>query len=142
MVLHKKPDNVRLGMVIEIKAEKFIYRTFFVRGSKMKTYHEGAKDAEFEYNEVWRLAPRKELYRKQDPSNARIGQTLRFFYEQSGYVTVVVYQTLSKSIKCRTECGRGRGNMQVFDINEIDDCMELFCSSLLQKLLTQVKNSS
>ena len=48
----KKPDNVRLGMVIEIKAEKFIYRTFFIRGSKMKTYHEGAKDAEFEYNEV------------------------------------------------------------------------------------------
>ena len=39
-------------MVIEIKAEKFIYRTFFIRGSKMKTYHEGAKDAEFEYNEV------------------------------------------------------------------------------------------
>ena len=52
MVLHKKPDNVRLGMVIEIKAEKFIYRTFFIRGSKLKTYHEGAKDAEFEYNEV------------------------------------------------------------------------------------------
>ena len=50
MVLHKKPDNVRLGMVIEIRAEKFIYRTFFIGGSKMKTYHEGAKDSEFEYN--------------------------------------------------------------------------------------------
>ena len=108
----------------------------------MKTYHEGAKDAEFEYNEVQRLAPRNELCRKLDPRKARIGQTLRFVYEQSSYKTVVVCQTLSKSLKCKTECGRGRGKMQVFEINEIDECMELFCSSLLQDLLTQVKNSS
>ena len=66
-------------MIIAKAGSTFLYRSFFVRGSRRKTFHEEAEDGECKYSEVWRLAPRNELRRK-DPRNARKGETSRFLY--------------------------------------------------------------
>ena len=65
-------------MVIECRKRTFIFRCFFVRGKKRKTFHQGAKDIEYQYSQVFRLAPRRELERERTLSEARCGQTLRF----------------------------------------------------------------
>ena len=50
-----------LGMIVENKTETFLFRVFSYKGKIRKTYHEGAKDKSYRYDEIWRLAPRREL---------------------------------------------------------------------------------
>ena len=80
MTLQKDHQKSMLVMITHAKNKKFLYRQFFIRGSKRKTFHEGAQDKEIDYTEVWRLAPRRELLRHRDPRSARRGQTLRFTF--------------------------------------------------------------
>ena len=129
-----------LGMVIEKKDSSFIFRAFFVRGSKRKTFHEGAKDAEIRYENVWRLAPRRELVVRRKPEDARIGQTLRFEYTQ-GPVTIRVVRTTSTEITGILECGRSRGQEKVFEKIEMQNCTEIFGSSILQQLYQKADSS-
>ena len=129
-----------LGMIIELKDNSFLLRSLFHRGAKRKTYHEGAKDVELRYSEVWRLAPRRELVRRTNPSSCRIGQTLRFEYgigRDTSTYTVLVTQTYSRNLKGLIECGADRGKEEVFALIEIAECTEVFGSSRLQSMLGQ-----
>ena len=110
-------------------------------GSKAKTFHEGAKDKKFDYSDVWRLAPRRELSRKINPQDARLGQTLRFDYGD-GYVTALIIRSLSLTVRGKIECGRDRGKEQDFTKIEMLDCAELFGSSSVQKLFNLTKNAT
>ena len=141
MTLKEKHGVTFLGMVIETMEEAFLFRTFFVRGSKAKTFHEGAEDKKFEYSDVWRLAPRRELCRKINPLDARLGQTLRFDYGH-GYVTALIIRSLSLTVKGKVECGKDRGKVQDFTKVEMLDCTELFGSSSVQKLFNLTKNAT
>ena len=70
MTLINEKHIMYLVMVIECRTTKFIFRCFFVRGKKRKTFHQGAKDIEYQYSQVFRLAPRRELERERKPSEA------------------------------------------------------------------------
>ena len=83
--------------MIETKSETFTFRVYHTKGKTRKTFHTGAADKEWRYAEVWRLAPRKELMFRREPSTARVGQTLRFEYT-NGSVTINVTKTLSRHI--------------------------------------------
>ena len=52
LTMKNKKSQTSLGMIIEKKENTFIFRTFFVRGSKRKTFHEGAKDKEYRHEDV------------------------------------------------------------------------------------------
>ena len=92
------------------------------------------------YDSVWRLAPRRELFRAEDSRNIRAGQTIRFFYDvETAPTTALALQPTSSSITCRIECGSNRGKTEVFEKNLIVDCEELFTASNLQNLLLQAK---
>ena len=85
-------DKVKpmLAMITAKRTHDFSYRVFFVRGSSRKTYHQAGTDRKAKYNDVWRLAPRKELIFPQDVSNVFIGQTLRFTYGMNDtWVTIL-----------------------------------------------------
>ena len=128
-------------MVIEAMEEAFMFRTFFIWGSKAKTFHEGAKDKKYDYYDVWRLAPQKELIRKFDPREARVGQTLRFDYG-AGYVTALIIRCRSTALRGVIECGSDRDQEQDFTKIEMLDCAELFGSSSVQKLHNLTKNAT
>lgn len=145
MTLDSNHKVMMLGMIIELKETTFVWRTFFYRGAKRKTYHQGAKDAEYQYLDVWRLAPRRELTRRQDPRTARFGQTLRFEYgigSGAFLVTALVIGTSSRKIRGLVECGMNRGEELDFDIPEITDCQEIFGSSVLASLLERTMKMS
>ena len=130
-------------MVIETKRSSFTYRVFNVVGSSKKTYHQGTQDILCDYSEVWRLAPRRELVRNQNPVDIRVGQLIRFSdCVRDSYVTALVSHRTSSTLKCIIECGKDKGEERSYDIFDISDCMELFGSSILKKLLTKVKSAT
>ena len=79
-------DLSALGMIIEKKTETFLFRVFSYKGKVRKTYHEGAKDKKNRYDEIWRLAPRRELMLPRSVKDIRRGQTICFDYD-TGRVT-------------------------------------------------------
>ena len=80
MTLESGKKNPMLVMIIKTKMETFIYRTFFVLGSSRKTFFDGSDDKTARYDDVWRLAPRREMMHARNPANVRTGETLRFAY--------------------------------------------------------------
>ena len=141
MTMLSKRKEQTLVMIIEAGIEDFVYRPFFIRGSSKKTFHQGLRDKKESYNNVWRLAPRRELARRRDPSEVMVGETIRFTYGMGDkYQTCLVMERRSISLKCRHECGKERGKIQSYEIVEILDCTELFRSSILQNMLAQVKD--
>ena len=67
-----------LVMVIASYVHELLYRVFFVRGSKRKTYHQSGTDRKAKYADIWRLAPRAELVLDLDVLSVFVGETLRF----------------------------------------------------------------
>ena len=63
MTLDNNHKVTMLVMIIEKRQNDFVYRVFFARSSKRKTYHQGADDSKCLYSKVWRLAPRGEFVR-------------------------------------------------------------------------------
>ena len=96
MTLSSNRENSMLVWIIEGKKETFVFQCFFNQASKKPTWHETGKNKECRYDEVWRLAPRRELVRPCTPDNAAIGQTLRFTYGVSAS-TVTVTSTAKTS---------------------------------------------
>ena len=123
-----------LGMVIECRKTKFIFRRYFVRGKKQKTFHQRAKDIEYQYSQVFRLVPRRELERERKPSEARCGQTLRFEYKTTGIITARVLNIISQKLTGIIECGTSRGEQRMFDMIHVVNCKEIFGSSILRDL--------
>ena len=98
MTLAKQRKNPMLVMVMHTRLIDFKYRIFFVRGSRRKTYHQAGTSKVSRYDEVWRLAPRRELIITQDPSTIYVGQTLRFSYGMSdAFNTVLVTRITTKN---------------------------------------------
>ena len=133
MTLNATKKRSSLGMVIEVRSNKFIWRNYGIRGSSQKTYHESGKDNEHSFDEVWRLAPRRELMIPRSTENIRTGQTLNFQYENDRF-TVRVLASRSTSITAIIETGANRGETTNFERIEIVDCLELFVSSLLHDM--------
>ena len=79
--------------------------------------------------------------RKQNPMDARAGQTLRFIYEEQD-ITAFITKRCSRTLEGTLVCGTKRGRIRVFDQIEMLDCFELFGSPILQNLLTQVKDAN
>ena len=120
MTLESNHKVMMLGMIIELKDSVFVWRTFFIEEQK-KTYYEGAKDVEYRYLDIWRLAPRRELVKCQNPSTARFGQTLRFEYGvgmETSVIRAIITRTSSRKLRGVIECGRNRGDVD-FDVLEI-----------------------
>ena len=142
MTLDQGRENTMLVMIVEVKENTFIYRNFFCRGSKRKTFHEGAKDQEIKFSQVWRLAPRRELIQKRHPDDMRVGQTIRFYYGvNSSPTTALITAILSRTIKGKVECGKERGKIMDFEKFDITGSNEVFGSSILQELLKEVKDA-
>ena len=72
--------------------------------------------------------------------DARAGQTLRFTYEGHD-ITAFITERTSRTLKGMVVCGTKRGQTRVFEQIEMLDCFELFGSSILQNLLSQVKDA-
>lgn len=72
--------------------------------------------------------------------DARAGQTLRFTYEEQD-ITAFITERTSRTLKGEVVCGTKRGQTQVFEQIEMLDCFELFGSSILKNLLSQVKDA-
>ena len=133
VTLGYEKNKTALGMIIEVKAKCFIFRVFYTKGRGRKTFHDGGKDKQYDFEDVWRLAPRRDLMLPQDAENIRIGQTINFDYG-NGRTTIRVESCRSRSISGMIECGKERGSIKEFEKIEILDCFELFASSLLQKM--------
>ena len=115
MTLNKQRDKPLLIMVIESRQMDFSYRTFFVRGSSRKTYHQGGTDETASYGDIWRLAPRDELVIEREISTIFIGQTLRLRHGMDvRYETILVTHKTSKTITGTIECGPNRGKAVYF----------------------------
>ena len=143
MTLAKERKNPMLVMVMLTRLIDFKYRIFFVRGSKRKTYHQAGDSKVSRYDEIWRLAPRRELIIKQDPSTIYVGQTLRFTYGISdAFITVLVTRATTKTLEGTIECGSNAGQKESYNREEILDCHDVFGSSLLHGLLREVKEYS
>ena len=133
MTESKDKNTMSLVLIIFVKEETFLFRLLSAKGTSRKTFHEGLKDQELQYSEVWRLAPRRELQRSTSPNTVRIGTTLRFEYEDA-VTTARVTRFTSKFIYAIIECGKNRGKTREFEIVEVQKCYELFVSSLLPQL--------
>lgn len=133
MTVISEKNIMYLGMVIECRKSTFIFRCFFVRGKKRKTYHQGAEDIEYQYSQVFRLAPRRELQIGRTPSEARSGQTLRFKY-MGIIITARILQIMPQKIAGIIECGTSRGEKRVFKMILMFNCQEIFGSSILRDL--------
>ena len=105
-----------------------------------KTFHTGAADKEWRYAEVWRLAPRRELMLRREPSTARVGQTLRFEYT-NGSVTINVTKTLSRHIEGIVQCGQGRGERRIFEKVEMVNNQEIFAYNNLGDLFKSMEKA-
>ena len=142
MTLESGKKNPMLVMIIETKMETFIYRTFFVLGSSRKTFFDGSDDKTARYDDVWRLAPRREMMHARNPANVRTGETLRFAYGmEEKLFTVLVTGIMSRSLRCTLQCGVNRSTTRTFEHIEITNCFELFGSPVLQRLTTTVFDS-
>ena len=74
MTLGNDKKITALGMIIVVKTKSFIYRVFYTKGSGRKTFHEGGKDREYDFEDVWRLAPRRDLMLPQNIETITMGQ--------------------------------------------------------------------
>ena len=119
-----------LGMIIENKTETFLFRAFSYKGKVRKTYHQGAKDKSYRYDEIWRLAPRRELMLSRSVKDIRRNQTISFDYD-SGRVTARVISMKANSVNGIIMCGSERGTVKAFETFELLNVVELFASSLL-----------
>ena len=138
ILMKSKSNNPMLIMVIEQGRLTFVFRCYFVRGSSMKTFHTGRKDQTCKYNDVLRLAPRRELMQKTDASKMRPGETIRFTYGfNEYYTTILITRRTNRNIMGSVECGKDRGKDQTFELVEMVNCTEIFGSSLLQDLHNQ-----
>ena len=63
MTLKAAPQQQMLVWIIEKYESSFSYQVFFKQFSRSKTWHETGKDHTANYDDVWRLAPRRELVR-------------------------------------------------------------------------------
>ena len=133
MTLDDNHKVTMLVMIIEKRQNDFVYRVFFARSSKRKTYHQGADDSKCLYSKVWRLAPRGDSVRQQDPQDARIGQTIRFMYDDEFYTALVIGRK-ARTIITQLECGQHRGDQREFEYPEMLVCSEIFGSSIVQNL--------
>ena len=143
MTLESGKKFPMLVMILETKTETFVYRTFFVLGSSRKTYFEGSDDKTARYEEVWRLAPRREMMHARNPAHVRVGETLRFAYGmEEELFTVLVTGTMTRSLRCTLQCGTHRSTERTFEHIEITNCFELFGSPVLQSLTSTVLDSA
>ena len=133
LILNSKKTITYLGMVILVKKKTFLFRVFGSQGTSAKTFHEGSSDKEFDFADVWRLAPRRDYMRPIQPDFARIGHTLRFDYE-GNKTTVRVTRFTSNYVSGILDCGKDHGKSGKFDKIEMQDCQEMFASSLLQAM--------
>ena len=142
MTLSAKRNNPMLVQIIELKKDSFVYQCFFNQTSSAQTWHESGKDKTCSYADVWRLAPRRELVRPCSPGKIFVGQTLRFTYGMTtSHTTITVKSFGVKVVKGEIVCGPRRGDEGVYEIYEMLDCTEVFGSTLLHNLLTQVKDA-
>ena len=140
MSLRSKRDTPMLIFLVEKLEEVFIYRVFFVRGSSKNTFHQSGKCAECRYEDVWRLAPRDELVRKQQVTDIFVGQTLRYICsvrDKPG--TMMVTKISRTTVTGILECGKNRGETKTIQKYEIVESQEIFGSSLLHSILQKVK---
>ena len=63
---------INLGMIILVTDSSFLFRVFTAKGTSRKTYHDGAADKEFAFDQIQRLAPRRELMQPKHPKKARV----------------------------------------------------------------------
>ena len=101
MTMIGEKDVTLLGMVVETKDDTFLFRVFANKGKKRVNYHDGAKDKKYQYDKTWRLAPRNELMLGRSVESIRLGQTIRFDYDDGPY-TIRVTSAISREI---VECG-------------------------------------
>ena len=140
MTAHSQKKISTLGMVIEAQDKIFVFREFFVKGSSRKTFHETENDKRYEYNDVWRLAPRRESTRKICINEINVGQCIRF-EDNAGMTTAVVTKIKSRTITVRVECGSNRGKIIEVEKLEIVNCSEIIASSILADLRKKILNS-
>ena len=89
------------------------------------------------------MAPRRELLISYNPEKAFIGQTLRFTYGMSPtYITMTVKGYHGRVLEGTIVCGPKRGSHEVYEIVEMLDCKEIFGSTVLHHLLSQVKDAT
>ena len=142
MTLKKKNKSPMLILIVELLQKDFLYRVFFYQKSSAKTWHHGADDKLTSYDSVWRLAPREEYYRVESPHNTRMGQTIWFSYGMDERMRLAFVMGITSSrLKCRLECGKRRGNVEIFEQDEIIGCKEVFTSSAIQDIFNQTKIS-
>ena len=91
---------------------------------------------------IWRLAPRRELDEKCNPSDATTGQMLRFEYGMSSTTTTItVIHRRSREIEGQVICGADRGKDVIYNTVEMLHCTDVFGSSMFYDLLSQVKDA-
>ena len=66
---------------------------------------------------------------------------MRFTYNEKA-ITATVTIITANSLKAKIECGNQQGKLCTFEIIEMMDCTEVFCSSLLKNILSEVRESS
>ena len=59
----------------------------------------------------------------------------------TSHITITVKSFAANVVKGEIVCGPRRGDDDVYEIDEILDCMKVFGSTLLHNLLTQVKDA-
>ena len=141
MTFLKEKLKPMLAMITAKRTHDFSYRVFFVRGSSRKTYHQAGTDRKAKYDDVWRLAPRKELIFPQEVSNVFIGQTLRFTYGMNDtWETILVLEKTSSTVTGVVQCGHKQGTTETYDKIEMINCQEIFGSPILHKLFAKIKS--
>ena len=112
----QQTEHKTLLLIVRVRMS---FCLFFRRGSKRKTFHEGAKDIKIRYDEVWRLAPRRELMRVHNLENIHLGQTLRFESDIGEHVTITVAKITSRKITGVIVFGAKRGQSESFNREEL-----------------------
>ena len=89
------------------------------------------------------MAPRGELIQKIDPTNVPMGDVIKFRYGvDEHFITALVMQLTSGTIKGRVECEKARGKCRTYEQYGMLSCTEIFGSSMFQDLYKQTKNAS
>ena len=92
------------------------------------------------YEDVWRLAPRDELVRKQQVTDIFMGQTLRYICSvRDKPETMMVTKISRTTVTSILECGKNRGETKTIQKYVIVESQEIFGSSLLHSILQKVK---
>ena len=140
MTLHKEKHVTLLGLLIEKKKNTFIFRVYCTKGAQRKSFHTGAADKVLSYDDIWRLALRDELMIKTTNKSLRVGQTVRFDYNEIFY-TIRITKTLSRSIKGIVVCGKQRGKERNFESYEMLNIREIFAWDILKSLYRAMEDA-